>query len=222
MAESFRTALASVWFTGQNEKRPRVFVLTSPNPAEGKTTVVSNLGISIANTNRRVLLVDGDIRKPRLHDIFGLDNRWGLGNLLEEDNPVEEYAFEDLACETRVPGLYILPSGTGDMNISSLRYHDRLADVLARFRLEFHAVLIDTPPVLKFADARLMGRLSDGVILVFRASETSRDDAGLALDRFEEDRTPVLGSILNDCDPRAGRYGYAYRNSGPYRPTKAG
>ncbi|MGI8744320.1 MAG: GumC family protein [Bryobacteraceae bacterium] len=212
MAESFRTTLASVWFTGQNEKRPRIFVLTSPNPAEGKTTVVSNLGISMANTNRRVLLVDGDIRKPRLHDIFGIENRWGLGNLLEEDSPVEEYAFEDLAAETRIPGLYVLPSGTGDKNISSLRYHDRLADVLARFRLEFHAVLIDSPPVLKFADARLMGRLSDGVILVFRASETSRDDAGMALSRFQEDQTPVLGSILNDCDSRAGRYGYSYRN----------
>ncbi len=222
LAESFRTTLASVWFTGQNEKRPRVFVLTSPNPAEGKTTVVTNLGISMANTNRRILLVDGDIRKPRLHDIFGLDNRWGLGNLLEEDSPVEEYAFEDLAFETRVPGLYVLPSGTGDKNISSLRYHDRLADVLARFRLEFHAVLIDTPPVLKFADARLMGRLSDGVILVFRASETSRDDAGMALSRFQEDRTPVLGSILNDCDPRVGRHGYGYRGYEAYRPTKAG
>jgi capsular exopolysaccharide synthesis family protein len=220
LAESFRTALASVWFTGQNEKRPRVFVLTSPNPSEGKTTVVSNLGISMANTNRRILLVDADIRKPRLHDIFGLDNRWGLGNLLEEDSPVEDYAFENLAFETRVPGLYVLPSGTGDKNISSLRYHDRLADVLARFRLEFHAVLIDTPPVLKFADARLMGRLSDGVILVFRASETSRDDAGMALSRFQEDQTPVLGSILNDCDPRIGRYGYGYR--GYDRPTKAG
>ncbi len=222
LAESFRTALASVWFTGQNEKRPRVFVLTSPNPSEGKTTVVSNLGISMANTNRRILLVDGDIRKPRLHDIFGLDNRWGLGNLLEEECPVEEYAFEDLAFETRVPGLYVLPSGTGDKNIASLRYHERLADVLARFRLEFHAVLIDTPPVLNFADARLMGRLSDGVILVFRASETSRDDAGMALSRFQEDRTPVLGSILNDYDLKAGGYAYDYRGYGAHRPTKVG
>lgn len=222
LAESFRTTLASVWFTGQNEKRPRVFVLTSPNPAEGKSTVATNLAISMANTNRRILLVDGDIRKPRLHDVFGIDNGWGLGNLLEETSPVEEYAFEDLATETRIGGLYVLPSGTGEKNISSLRYHDRLADLLARFRLEFHAVLIDTPPVLQFADARLIGRLSDGVILVFRASETTREDAGTALSRFQEDRTPVLGSILNDCEHPGGRYGYAYRNYGSYRPSKAG
>ncbi len=211
LAESFRTALASVWFTGHNDhQQPRILVLTSPNPAEGKTTVVSNLGISIAHTRRRVLLIDGDIRKPRLNTIFGIDNGWGLGNLLEEDLDIEEYSFEELAAPTHVPGLFVLPSGSGEMNISSLRYHERLARLLSRFRLEYHAVLIDTPPVLEFADARLLGRLSDGVILVVRASETTRDDAGAALGRFHEDKTPVLGSILNDCHPQDSRYGYSY------------
>lgn len=71
---------------------------------------------------------------------------------------MEEYAFEDLAFETRVPGLYVLPSGTGDKNIASLRDHERLADVLARFRLEFHAVLIDTPPVLNLRGCSLVCR----------------------------------------------------------------
>lgn len=216
MAESFRSALASLWFGGQSGKRPRMFVLTSPNAREGKTTLTSNLGIALANTNRRVLLIDGDIRKPRLHAVFNVSNAWGLGNLLESDFPIEDFVFEDIVLQTIVPGLYILPAGTGDVNISSLRYHERLADLLMRFRLEFHAVLMDTPPMLEFSDARVLGRLSDGVIMVVRAAETSRDDAAAVCRRFQEDGTPVLGSILNDWNPRKSKYGHGYRTSGKY------
>jgi len=217
MAESFRSALASLWFAGQSGKRPRMFVLTSPNACEGKTTLTSNLGIALANTNRRVLLIDGDIRKPRLHAVFNVSNRWGLGNLLEDDCPIEDYVFEDIVLKTSVPGLYVLPSGTGNMNISSLRYHERLSDLLMRFRLEFHAVLMDTPPMLEFSDARVLGRLSDGVIMVVRALETSRDDAAAVYRRFQEDGTPVLGSILNDWNPKKSKYGSGYRTSGAYK-----
>jgi len=214
MAESFRSALASLWFAGQTGKRPRVFVLTSPSAREGKTTLTSNLGIALANTNRRVLVIDGDIRKPRLHTIFNVSNSWGLGNLLEDDCPIGDYLFEDIVWSASVPGLYVLPAGTGDVNVSSLRYHERLTDLLMRFRLEFHAVLLDTPPMLEFSDARILGRLSDGVILVVRASETSRDDAAAVYRRFQEDGTPVLGSILNDWNPRKSKRGYGYRTSG--------
>lgn len=216
MAESFRSALASLWFAGQSGKRPRLFVLTSPNAREGKTTLTSNLGIALANTNRRVLLIDGDIRKPRLHAVFNVSNKWGLGNLLEDDCPIEDYSFEDIVLKTSVPGLYVLPAGSGGINIASLRYHERLSDLLLRFRLEFHAVLMDTPPMLEFSDARVLGRLSDGVIMVVRASETSRDDAAAVYRRFQEDGTPVLGSILNDWNPKKSKYGYGYRTSGIY------
>jgi capsular exopolysaccharide synthesis family protein len=216
MAESFRSALASLWFVGQNGKRPRVFVLTSPHAGEGKTTLTSNLGIALANTNRRVLLIDGDIRRPRLHTIFNVDNAWGLGNLLEDDCPIEDYNFEDIVVKTSVPGLYILPAGNGDVNVSSLRFHERLTDLLLRFRLEFHAVLIDTPPMLEFSDARVLGRLSDGVIMVVRASGTSRDDAATVYRRFQEDGTAVLGSILNDWNSKKSKHGYGYRTSGAY------
>jgi capsular exopolysaccharide synthesis family protein len=214
MAESFRSALASLWFAGQTGKRPRVFVLTSPSAREGKTTLTSNLGIALANTNRRVLVIDGDIRKPRLHTIFNVSNSWGLGNLLEDDCPIEDYLFEDIVWSASVPGLYVLPAGSGDVNVSSLRYHERLTDLLMRFRLEFHAVLLDTPPMLEFSDARILGRLSDGVILVVRALETSRDDAAAVYRRFQEDGTPVLGSILNDWNPRKSKRGYGYRTTG--------
>jgi len=216
VAESFRSALASLWFAGKNGKRPRLFVLASPGPREGKTTVLSNLGIALANTNRRVLLVDGDLRKPRLHKIFNIENSWGLGNILEDELPIEDYQFQDLVSRTRIPGLYVLTAGTGAGDIASLRYHERLADLCMRFRVEFHAVLLDTPPMLEFSDARILGRLSDGVILVVRAAATLRDDALAVQRRFAEDGTAILGSILNHWDPKKSRYGYGYRTSGKY------
>lgn len=217
LAESFRATLASMLFANQNGKRPRVIVLTSPDASEGKTTMVTNLGIALAETNRRVLLIDGDMRKPRLHDIFELSNRWGLSDLLLEDYPIEEYPFESVVRVTKIPGLYVLPSGRCDVNISNLLYSTRMTELLWRFRLEFHTVLIDTPPMLQLSDARVLGRVGDGVILVFRAAHTSRDTALAASHRFQEDGTPVLGTILNYWDPNSGRHGYSgryYRNAG--------
>ena len=216
LAESFRDALATLWFQGDQRVQPRVFVLTSPNAGEGKTTLVSNLGIALASTNRRVLLVSGDIRRPALDRVFGLDNARGLGNILEETDPIPLYPFERLVFSTQVPGLYVLPSGSCSVNITNLDYYNRLTDLFLHLRFEFHTVLVDTPPALQFSDARILGRLSDGVILVIRAEETTREDAAAALRRFQEDGTPVLGAILNDWNPQHFRYGYGYRKYGSY------
>jgi succinoglycan biosynthesis transport protein ExoP len=209
LAESFRSTLASLWFAGKRGKQLRVFVVSSPAAHEGKTTMTTNLGIALANTNRRVLLVDGDLRRPQLHKVFDLDNGFGLANILEGERPVEDYLFAELFQPTSIEGLFVLTSGVGAANIASLRYQDRLTDLLLRFRLEFHAVLIDSPPALELSDARILGGLSDGVILVFRAGKTSRDVAAATLRRFHEDGIPVLGSVLNDWNPKDAPYGYA-------------
>jgi Mrp family chromosome partitioning ATPase len=163
--------------------------------------MVTNLGIALANTNRRVLILEGDLRHPRLNQVFGKSNGWGLANMLEEESPVEEYRFESLAVKTDVPGLYVLPAGTGETNIASMRYVDRLGELLTRFRLEFHAVLIDTPAALEYPDARVIGRLSDGAVLVFRSGETECEKARALGRRFREDGINVLGAVLNDCRP---------------------
>jgi capsular exopolysaccharide synthesis family protein len=207
LAESFRATLASL-FLGQNGSR-RVLVFTSPGAREGKTTLVSNLGLALANSDRRVLIIDGDIRRPRLHGIFGLSTNWGLGNILEEEVPVKEYPFERLYAKTQVPRLYVLPSGSGEVKVASMRYHGRLTDLFLRFRFDFDAVLVDTPPMLEFSDARLLGHLSDGVVMVIRAGETTLDDVVAGIRRLQEDGTPVLGTILNDWNPKHFRYGYS-------------
>ncbi len=216
VAESFRAALTSLWFQEQQNGRSHVFVVTSPSAGEGKTTTATNLGIALASSNRRVLLIDGDLRRPMLGKAFGLDQVSGLANILEDRDSLALRSVESLVMQTQVPGLYVLPGGTSAVNITNLRYYDRLMELVAQLRLEFHTVLVDTPPVLAFSDARILGRLSDGVILVVRAAKTQRDDAAAALRRFQEDGTRVLGTILNDWNPKQSGYGSGYRSYGYY------
>jgi receptor protein-tyrosine kinase len=177
---------------------------------EGKTTVLSNLGIVLAETGRRVLLVDADLRRPRLHEVFNICNSWGLSDVLQGSEPVENMVRESLSRRSDIPGLFVLPSGPGAANLMRLLYSKRLHAFLRQLRAEFDTVLIDTPPMSKFSDARVLGHYSDSVIMVVRASKTSRDQIRAGFFRFVDDQTPVLGTILNDWKPgtRMPVYGY--------------
>ena len=207
-AECFRATLTSILFAGQNGARPRVIVITSPLPKEGKTTVVSNIAIALAEINRPVLVIDADMRKPRMHEIFDIPNTWGLSDLLTSKNSLNGCPREALARETEIPDLYVLPSGPRTRSISNLLHSPRTPELLERVRNEFDTVLIDTPPMLQLADARVLGQVADAVILVVRAGQTTRDAAKTAAARFDEDGTLVLGTILNAWNPSAGGYGY--------------
>ena len=207
-AECFRTTLTSILFAGQDGARPRVIVITSPLPEEGKTTVVSNIAIALAEINRPVLVIDADMRKPRMHEIFDIPNTWGLSDLLAGRNSLNGCPREAFARETEIPDLYVLPSGPGARSISNLLHSPRTPELLERVRKEFDTVLIDTPPMMQIADARVLGQIADAVILVVRAGQTTRDTAKTAAARFDEDGTPVLGTVLNAWNPSLSGYGY--------------
>jgi capsular exopolysaccharide synthesis family protein len=206
MAESYRAVLASILVSGTNKKRPQLILVTSPNPKEGKSTVISNLGIALTEINGRVLLIDADMRNPRLHHVFDTPNTWGLSDLLQERTPVFDYPNETLFRNTKIPGLYLLPSGPGALSVSSLLYSDRMNQLVDRLGQQFETILIDTAPMLQFPDARILAGWSDAVVLVFRAGHTDREAAAAAVQRFEEDGTTVLGSVLNDWDPKTTGY----------------
>lgn len=222
LAESFRSTLASILFTGQNGDRPRVMVLTSPGPEEGKTTVTANLGVLLAGLYPRVLLVEGDMHRPQLHHIFSLPNDHGLSSLLRGNQPVEQFSAEALGQETEVPGLYVLTSGPKENGMSELFYSNRLAALTRRLRQEFDAILVDTPPMLHISDARVLARQADAVVLVFRARETTRKAAQAAKQRLAEDGTRLLGAVLNDWDPDADGYGYYYKYYEYYSSSSKG
>lgn len=207
-AESYRSTLASILLWGERENvgRPQVILLTSPMPLDGKTTTVCNLGIAtaeiMAESNQRVLLIDGDLRRPRLHKIFNIAENTGLCDLLTDPREPETCPLEGLVRKTDIPGLYVLPSGRAVGHITSLLYSARLGRFLNRFRKEFNTVLLDTPPMVALSDARVLARWADAVILVLRSDHTDREVALLAREQFRDDGTSLLGTILTDWNPK--------------------
>ena len=216
VAESFRATLVSILFSGENGSRPRVMVVTSANAAEGKSTVVSNLGIAIAEVNQKTLLVDADLRKPRLHDIFNLKNDRGLSEVLRSKDPVAALLDGGIIQETDIPDLYVLTSGAATSAATSLLYSNRMPELIQKLRTEFESILIDTPPMLQIPDARVLGRMVDRVVLVTRAGKTTRAAAIAARQRFAEDGTRMLGTILNDWNPKRSPNGYYGNYNGYY------
>jgi capsular exopolysaccharide synthesis family protein len=209
LSESFRGALLSILSAARTGQSPRAILVTSPLPLEGKTTVVSNLGITLSQVQRNVVLVDGDFRRPRLHEIFCLANYRGVSNLLRDKTSISELHLENLVRPTAVSGLHVLPSGPAGDDIARLLYSERLHELMQLLRAKFDHVLIDAPPCLKFADARMLARYADGVLLVLRAGYTYDKSALAAAQCFLADGIPVLGTILNDWNPRSSpAYGY--------------
>jgi len=210
VAESFRSPMASILYLGENGDRPRVIAVTSASQGDGKTTIASNLALALAEIGRRTLLIDADLRRPRLHKIFQVSNDWGLSDLLSGTEPPEGSMA---ALTTPYSGLHVLPAGSAPSSISNLLHSPRALELLQRVRKEFDMVLIDTPPMLMMPDARILGRLVDGVILVVRSARTTKGTAATATQRLADDGTRVLGTVLNEWDPRktsASGYGNEY------------
>ncbi len=201
MADAYRSAITSILLSRVNGVSPRVILVTSPRPKAGKTTTVANLGISLAEIGRRVLLIDGDLRRPRLGKLFGLQFATGLSDALL-DGGSGTITLDSVVRPSPVPGLYVLPGGSEPANISKLLHSTYLDSLVETARSEYDFVLIDSPPMMGMADARLLSRNADGVILISRAGETSPEQLGEARERLADDGTPVIGTILNGCDLR--------------------
>jgi polysaccharide biosynthesis transport protein len=174
---------------------------------DGKTTVITNVAIACAEAGLRVLLIDGDLRKPRLHDIFSMDRGPGLVDVLRQPTLG---ALDKFIRPTSIPGLKLLPAGTSSGNVSSLLYSRQLMLLLRHARQHYQVVLIDTPPVLQLVDSRVIACHTDGVVLVTAAGDTEREEILMAGQRFTEDGTTILGTILNKWMPRSNADRHSY------------
>jgi capsular exopolysaccharide synthesis family protein len=212
VAEAYRNTTYSVLLAGNETERARTFVVTSPSVGEGKTTVTCNLGLALAQANRRVLLIDGDLRKPRLHKAMDVRNEVGLRDLLRGDIDAKIAPTEAFCQPTAVPGLFVIPSGKGSEEPSGLLHSLRFRTLLDRLTSEFDFVLIDSPPMMHMADARILAGMSNGVILVFRARVTDLETAATTRDLFLDDNVRVIGTILNDFDPSKEGKGQYYKS----------
>jgi tyrosine-protein kinase Etk/Wzc len=186
----------------------RTLMVTSPGASEGKSTVCANLAVTFAQQHMRVLLVDCDMRRSRLHTLFGAERIPGLTEVLARQGTLEEAIRP-----TQVEGLHILPAGTLVPNISELLGGAGMRAVMAELSSRYDLVVVDTPPVLAAADAEILGVQTDAVLLVVRAGQTDRQPAQYAVQQLRAIGARVVGAVLNDPEEKVadyGRYTYYY------------
>ena len=210
-AEAFRTLRTNVYFSVA-EKSCRVVVVTSSAPREGKTVVASNLAIGFAHLGQRVLLMDADLRRPRVHEMLAEDQEPGLSNAIVGDTKVS-----DAVRRTEVPGLCLLTAGRIPPNAAELLGSRRFKDLLASVRTQFDWVIIDSPPVMAVADPTILASMADSVVFVVAAETTSHRIARRAVEQLKRGRVVLAGGVLNRV--QIARHGYYYAQY--YRPEYA-
>ena len=202
-AEAFRTLRTNLEFSALDQPLHTLLV-TSAAPDEGKSTTVANLAVVLAQTNKRVILVDADMRHPSLHEYFGVDGRAGLVNYLQgvADDP------KPLLQETKVGGLWLLPSGPVPPNPADLLALPRLSELIDILRHQADMVLFDAPPVVVVTDALIVGAQVDGVLLVINATTTKRSYAQQAKALLAKVQARLVGAVLNNvtADATMQRY----------------
>jgi succinoglycan biosynthesis transport protein ExoP len=208
IAESFRAALASIMVEDDTGYRPKVILVTSAVPREGKTVVCCNLALAMAEAGRKVLLIDVDMRRPRIDDVFSSKPQPNLVSVIGRAEL--QSSVDQLTQPTEVENLRVLPCGLANGQATGILYSDGLKRLLDWARGEFQAVFIDAPPLNPFSDARVIGRLADGAILVLRSNQSHREEAQSATQQLQDDGIPVLGAILNDCRTAGVRFQAEY------------
>jgi len=202
VSEAYRSLRTALLLSTADELK--VVAVTSVESAEGKTVTATNLAVVLAQLGRRVALIDGDLRKPRLHKVFSVSNRLGLVSYLTSGTE------EGIFLKTEVPGLYLVPSGPIPPNPSELLASDRMRELIKRLRGSFDYVVIDSPPTLAVTDSTLIGTLTDGIVLCVRSAKVERQDAVRCHDRLKLAEIKVLGIVLN-AHSAAGAGGGSYR-----------
>jgi capsular exopolysaccharide synthesis family protein len=201
VAEQFRTLRARLDALA-TERPVRTIAVTSAMPDEGKTTAALNLAVvSSMNLDRRVLLVDCDLRRPKLHVALGLRPECGLAEVLSGEGSLDR-AVQKLDGTA----LSVLPVRTTPSNPSELLASDRMRSLVEELARSWDQVIFDMPPTLALPDAKTVSELTDGLVFVVRANQTPRDDVAAALDIL--DRRRVLGIVLNGVETETKRYGY--------------
>jgi tyrosine-protein kinase Etk/Wzc len=202
-AEAYRTLRTNLLFSAA-VKSLKCLVITSAGPKEGKSTTAANLAVAFAQQGQRVVLVDCDLRRPRVHKLFEVSQSPGLTNLLLGNSTVEQVVHT-----TRVPGLSVIASGMLPPNPVELLGSQQMRDVLER--IESDLVVLDTPPMLVASDAAVLARAADGVLMVVRAGSTQRGALQESAQQLAAIGARLVGTVLNDPDAELAKYASHYQ-----------
>ncbi len=204
LSEAYRNVRTSILLSF-SEKPPKRIAISSPNPAEGKTTTVINTAIALSQTGARVLIIDSDMRKPRVHAVFGEENGVGLSNFLSGNAELRS-----VIKKANIPNLYYIPSGPIPPNPSELLGSSLFKTTMQFLGEKFDHIILDSPPVLGFADSIILSASVDGTLLVVSGGKTPRETLQRAKDVLDQVNAKILGVVINQVDIGRSDYGYYY------------
>ncbi|WNB92497.1 CpsD/CapB family tyrosine-protein kinase [Bacillus sp. NEB1478] len=204
ISEQYRTIRTNIQFASIDKDFKKLMV-TSSGPGEGKSTTAANLAVVLAQQGKRVLLVDGDLRKPTVHYTFKVSNIYGVTNVL-----TRQVALKDTVVSTNIPDLDVLPSGPVPPNPSELINSKSMDNLIEEASVMYDYVLFDTPPVLAVTDGQLLSHKVDGVILVVSSGKTEIDAAVKAKELLVHAQANIIGTVLNGKEIQNDNYYYYY------------
>lgn len=209
--EVYRQLRTNIEYSSFNEDI-KVICITSSNPAEGKSSVVSNLATVAIAKYEKVLLIDCDLRKPVQHKIFKVSNKQGISNLMKDKTEIDLERggyFQKFKGSGADGKLYVLTSGKQVPNPQEMLASERFKELIETFREMFDYIIIDCPPLNAVADAIPVSRITDGTLFVVSAKDTDKRDAKNALTMLQRNGANVLGCVLTKVDTTSRSY-YSY------------
>lgn len=204
-SEAYRTLRTNIQFSSLDEQIKSI-VVTSSGPGEGKSTTMANLAIAIAQSGKKVILLDCDFRKSTVHKKFGLSNSQGLTNILAQDRK-----FEDIIITTEINNLYVITSGPVPPNPAELLGTKKMKTLLSELTKVFDMVLIDAPPVLAVTDAQILSTIVDGTVIVSAYGQSDKQALLQSKQHIEKVGGKILGVVINKVPEQSnGYYGKYY------------
>lgn len=205
--EAYRTARTNIIFSlADSSEKCKVLCITSANAGEGKTTTALNLAITFAQTGSKVLLIDADLRKPRIHQYLGVVKSDGLTTVLSKQKEFEDVVYHNLR-----PGLDCMTSGSIPPNPAELLGSESMEKLLDKLKLQYDYILIDTPPVTVVTDAVALSGYVSGIMLIVREGFTNYESIDQALSLLNIAKAKLIGFFINDIDAMSMNYG-SYRS----------
>lgn len=192
ISDQFRTIRSNIRFLMQ-ENKSQLFLLTSPREGEGKSTVIANLAVSMAQLQEKIILVDANLRAPVIHNMFKVPNELGLSSVLKRHVNVE-----DIIHRTTIGNLDVLPGGQRVRNPAELVGKEIMEDTLKSLTLKYDIVLIDSPPLLTSTETRMLANSCEGVIMILQRGKTKSNDLEESKKVLDLAHAHVLGAIINE------------------------
>lgn len=216
ISEAYRNIRTNIEFSNIDEDL-KVIMVTSSKQNEGKSTVISNLALSFANLDdKKVLIIDGDLRNPTVHRMFGVSNTFGMTDILRGNKTAKECLVH-----TEVEGLDVLTAGKVPPNPAEMLGSRRMREFVEGIKGEYDYVFIDAPPIGIVTDAGIISTFTDGSILVVASKETDVEQVKISKERLERVNAKILGVVLNKYEAEGSAYGYyGYYNEESGRASK--